>query len=152
MIIGDEHIAVISAEGRLPEELAEETLLVTPAAFERLRLVGARTSAVVHGQISGRLAVLTPDLRDAVLRPDSRFFTVIDASALRPTAEEVAAEAESAELRLNRLALEYVAAASLYRATIWFGHDRNVPRPIREGRVPRPVRWRRLSELASWNA
>ena len=73
MIIGDEHIAVISAEGRLPEELAEETLLVTPAA-------------------------------------------------------------------------------SLYRATIWFGHDRNVPRPIREGRVPRPVRWRRLSELASWNA
>ena len=54
--------------------------------------------------------------------------------------------------RLNRLALEYVAAASLYGATIWFGHDRNVPRPIREGRVPRPVRWRRLSELAPWDA
>ena len=36
------------------------------------------------------------------------FFTVIDASALQSTAEEVAAEAESAGLRLNRLAPEYV--------------------------------------------
>ena len=152
MIIGDEHTAVIAAEGRLPDELAEETLLVTPAAFERLRLVDARTSAAVHGLISGRLAVLAPDVRDAVLRPDSGFFTVIDASALQPTAEQVAAEAESAELRLNRLALEYVAAASLYGATIGFGHDRNVPRPIREGMVPRPVRWRRLSELAPRDA
>ena len=73
MIIGDEHIAVISAEGWLPAELEEETLLVTPAAFERLRLVGARTSSAVHGQISGRLAVLAPDVRGAVLRADSRF-------------------------------------------------------------------------------
>ena len=103
---------------RLPEELAEETLLVTPAAFERLRLVGARTSAVVHGQISGRLAVLTPDLRDAVLRPDSRFFTVIDASALRPTAEQVELLDRSIignRRQLERLVIDYIAHYNTHR-------------------------------------
>lgn len=147
MIIGDEHLAVISAEGRLPDVLKREHLSVMPSAFERLRLVDARTSGAVHGQISGRLAVLTPELRDAVLRQDSPFFTVIDAAVLQPLTEEIAAEADSSGLHLNRLAPEYVAAASWYRATVWFGHDRNVPRPIREGRVPRPVGWRLLSEL-----
>lgn len=149
MIIGDEHLAVIAAEGRLPDLLAAESLLITPAAFERLRLADSRTSVLVHGQISARLGVLAQDLREALLRPDSPLFTVIDSEGLQPVVDEVAAEARSAAFQLNRLALEYVAAASVYRTTIWFGHDRNVPRPIREGRVPRPVRWRRLSELAS---
>lgn len=147
MIIGDEHLAVMSAEGRLPGALAQEPLLVTPAAFERLQLVSARASELVRGQLSTRLAVLAEDLRDAVLRPDPRLFRVIGVSTLQPVAAAVAAEAEMSGFRLNRLALEYVAAASFYRAPIWFGHDRNVPRPLAEGRIPRPVRWRLLSEL-----
>ena len=78
MIVGDEHIAVIAVEGRLPAELDREALFVVPAA-------------------------------------------------------------------------EYAAAAAVYQATIWFGHDRNVPRAIRDGLVPGSVRWRLLSQLPSWN-
>ena len=90
-------------------------------------------------------------MRAEVLQADSRFFTVIEPDILQEAAAEIVAEAESVGVRLNRLAAECVAAATVYEATIWFGHDRIVPRPIRDGLVPRPVRWRRLSELIDGN-
>ena len=147
MIIGDEHIAVISAEGRLPRELKREPLLIVPAAHERLKLAGAKTAGLARGQISGPLSRLDKVVRDALLLGDTQLFTVIDQSTLQDTADKIAAEAGAAGVRLNRLASEYAAAAAVYRAAIWFGHDRNVPRAIRDRLVPTAVRWRLLSEL-----
>ena len=147
MIIGDEHIVVISAENRLPSELKRERLLVVPAAYERLKLAGAKTARLARGQISGPLSKLDKAVRDALLRGDTHLFTVIDQSVLTDTAKEMAAEAASAGVRLNRLTSEYAAAAAVYHTTIWFGHDRNVPRAIRDALLPTAVRWRLLSEL-----
>jgi len=95
---------------------------------------------------------LTPDVRAAVLDADAAVFEVIPEEYLRPLADQARQEAEAAGVRLNRLAAEYVAAeyvaaAIAYGATIWFGHDRNVPRPLSGGLVPQEVRWRLLSEL-----
>ncbi len=154
MIVGDEHIAVIAAEGRLPAELDRQALLIVPAAFERLRRVGmreARGALTSRGQISGRLSQLDRAVQRAVLEGDDRLFKVIERSALEQAAEAITGEAALRGVRLNRLASEYAAAAAVYQATIWFGHDRNVPRAIREGRVPGSVRWRLLSQLPSWN-
>ena len=153
MIVGDEHIAVISAEGRLPVELDREALFVVPAAFERLRLVamrGARGALPIRGQISGPLSNLDQAVRNAVVEGDERFFTVIDRSALEEAIKAITDQAALKGVRLNRLASEYAAAAAVYQATIWFGHDRNVPRAIRDGLVPGSVRWRLLSQLSSW--
>lgn len=154
MIVGDEHIAVIAAEGRLPAELDREALFVVPAAYERLRLVGMkeeRGALPTRGQISSRLSRLDRAVRDAVVARDGGLFTVIDRSALEEAIEAITGEAALKEVRLNRLASEYAAAAAVYQATIWFGHDRNVPRAIRDGLVPGSVRWRLLSQLPSWN-
>ena len=70
MIVGDEHIAVISAEGRLPAELDREALFIVPAAYERLRLVAMRETRgalPIRGQISGRLSRLDRAVRNAVV-------------------------------------------------------------------------------------
>ncbi|MCY3925365.1 MAG: hypothetical protein OXG52_07635 [bacterium] len=90
---------------------------------------------------------LAPDVRAAVLDADAAVFEVIPEEYLRPLADKARQEAAAAGVRLNRLAAEYVAASIAYGATIWFGHDRNVPRPLSDGLVPQEVRWRLLSEL-----
>lgn len=61
MIVGVEHIAIISDEGRLTAELDRKALFVVPALYERLRLVatmGARWALPTRGQISSRLSHL----------------------------------------------------------------------------------------------
>ena len=90
---------------------------------------------------------LAPDVRAAVLDAGTRVFEVISGQSLKPLAQQAHEEAATVGVHLNQLAAEYVAAALSYRATIWFGHDRNVPRPLRDGLVPQPVQWRLLSEL-----
>lgn len=90
---------------------------------------------------------LAPDVRVGVLDADSPVFRVITEESLGPLVERARREAANAGVHLNRLAAEYVAAAVAYRATIWFGHDRNVPRPLSDGLVPPEFRWRLLSEL-----
>ena len=90
---------------------------------------------------------LPPEVRAAVLEADTRLFSVIREESLRPLAEKAREEA-AAGVHLNQLASEYVAAATMYGVTIWFGHDRNVPRSLRDGLVPGQVRWRLLSEAS----
>lgn len=150
MILGDEHTAIIAAAGELPDQLRPAQLLIPPAALDRLRVCGRRladATAMYKGQISGPLMDLAPDVRAAVLDADTRVFGVIPAESLRPLAEEAQNEAAAVGVHLNVLASEYVAAAIAYQATIWFGHDRNVPRPLHERLVGQQVRWRLLSEL-----
>lgn len=146
----DEHTVVIAASGALPAELESVRLLIPPAAYQRLLISGQRLatgSAPQRGQISGPLMDLAPDVRAAVLDADASIFEVIPQVSLRSHAERVRQEAVAAGVALNRLAVEYIAAAIAYRAPIWFGHDRNVPRPLREGAIPQQVQWRLLSEL-----
>ena len=150
VIIGDEHAAVIAASGNLPDELKPVRLLIPPTAHRRLRASGRRLaegSGPQRGQISGPLMDLAPGVRAAVLDADTRVFGVIPEESLRPLARRAREEAAAAGVHLNQLASEYVAAAGMYRTTIWFGHDRNVPRTLRDGLVPQQVDWRLLSEL-----
>lgn len=79
---------------------------------------------------------LAPDVRAAVLAADTRVFRVIPAELLRPLSEKARDEADAVGVHLNLLASEYVAAATVYGATIWFGHNRNVPRALTEGFMP----------------
>ena len=58
MIIGAEHVAVISAEGKLPHKLRRQPLLIVPAAHKGLKLAGGKTARLVRGQISGPLSKL----------------------------------------------------------------------------------------------
>ena len=150
VIIGDEHTAVTAVAGELPDRLRGAQLLIPPAAHKRLRVCGERmadASGSQRGQISGPLMELAPDVRAAVLDADTRVFAVVPEESLRVLAENARGEAAAVGVHLNLLASEYVAAAIAYRAVIWFGHDRNVPPPIRDDLVPQPVRWGLLSEL-----
>ena len=141
-VVCDEHTAVIAASGALPAELESVRLLVPPAAHERLRISGRRLaegSTPRRGQISGPLMDLAPDVRAAVLDADSAVSEVIPEVSLHPLAELARQEAAAAGVTLNRLAAEYIAAATAYRAPIRFGHDRNVPRPLTERLIPQQV-------------
>jgi len=146
VIIGDEHTAVIAASGRLPDELALETLLIPPVAYARLELSSSLASSrqIGFGQISGPLS---PRQRDALFGADIRLYSVIPESLIKPVAAAAIESASSAGIQLSPMASQYVAASAIYRVTIWFGNDRNVPPVLRDGLLPWSIPWRRLSEL-----
>ena len=149
MIIGDEHTAVIAASESLPEQLASQTLLIPPAAFTRLELSRnlVDSNQAGFGQISGPLSDLTLNKLKALFNVDSRLFDVISEDVLKPVANAAVFAAHEAGVLLSPMASQYVAASAIYKVTIWFGHDRNVPRVLRDGQIPWAVPWRRLSEL-----
>lgn len=149
MIIGDEHTAVIAASGRLPDELALETLLIPPAAHARLELSRSLADGreIGFGQISGPLSDLSPRQRDALFGADFRLYSVIPEGLVKTVAAAAIESALDAGVQLSPMASQYVAASAIYRVTIWFGHDRNVPPVLRDGLLPWSIPWRRLSEL-----
>lgn len=149
MIIGDEHTAVIAASGRLPDDLALETLLIPPVAYARLELSNSLASGrqIGFGQISGPLSDLSPRQRGALFNADIRLYDVIPEGLIKPVAAAAIESAFDAGIQLSPMASQYVAASAIYRVTIWFGHDRNVPPVLRDGQLPWPIPWRRLSEL-----
>ncbi len=164
MIIGDEYTIIRAVAGTLPDALADEYPLIVPTAYLRLKLGEAtfRPEAAVlanlrpkhplsgrEGQITRRLRALSDRAIDALFDADPDVFKVIPEDDIAQGVEDARAAAASRGIHLNLLAAEYVAAATTHRLDIWFGHDRNVPTPIREGWVPEHVRYRLLSELAA---
>lgn len=149
MIIGDEHTAVIAASGFLPDQLADQTLLIPPAAFIRLELSRSlvESNQAGFGQISGPLSDLSSNQLKAIFEADSRLFHVISEDVLKPVADAAVTTASESGVLLSPMASQYVAASAIYGVTIWFGHDRNVPPALMDGRLPWAVAWRRLSEL-----
>ena len=149
MIVGDEHTAVIAASGRLPDELALETIIIPPVAYARLELSRSLASGrqIGFGQISGPLSNLSPRQLDALFDADIRLYSVIPESLIKPVAAAAIESALDAGVQLSPMASQYVAASTIYEATIWFGHDRNVPPVLRDGLLPWLIPWRRLSEL-----
>ena len=162
MIIGDEYVIIRAVAGTLPDVLAGEHPLIIPSAYLRLKLGEAifRPEATVlaelrpshplsgrGGQITRRLRALTDRALEALFDADPDLFTVIPKDDLAPGVNEARAVAASQGVHLNLLAAEYVAASAMHGVDIWFGHDRNVPTPIRQGRVPGHVRYGLVSDL-----
>lgn len=159
MFIGDEYVLIRAVAGTLPEELGSQHLLVVSCAYLRLQLSEemVRSAALearpptAHrvpwgGQITRQLLNLTHDELGTLFDPDPGIFTVVPEDDLASEVSRTKADAASKGINLNLIAAQYVAAATLHRAPLWFGHPRNVPRPIRGGHFFNQVRYQVLSD------
>lgn len=149
--------------GTLPDELDHQHMLVVPCAYLRLQLSEemVRTAAneasqspasTAHraswgGQITRQFLSLTHDELDTLFDPDSSIFTVIPEDDLAQEVSNAKRDAASRDINLNLIAAQYVAAATLHQAPLWFGHPRNVPRPIREGHFRQRIRYQLLRNI-----
>lgn len=121
-----------------------------PVAIRRLRRTFARETSGISqrpGQISRVLADLPRDALDAIFDPEPQHFRELSLDELRPTIATLEAEAASKGFPLPPVSALYAAAARQFSATIWLGHDRNLPRWVMQGYDLAHVRWRLLSEL-----
>ena len=150
MFVGDEHALMRAVGGTLPSPLEGELLLTVPRSMtrlfrslERIRQGESRTT----GQIRSRLRALTPLALEAILDPEPHIYRILTEEELGPSLIAVTGEAARKGIPLTPLSAELAAAAQAFDATIWLGHDRNLPRWAIEGPGLGGVRWRCLSDL-----
>ena len=150
VFVGDEHTLIRSVSGTLPTPLEGHLLLTVPRVMERIHRAHARLRRATldpGGQISSRLRLLTPQALEAILAPEPDAFRLLTEEELRRDIAAVRAEATGKGIPLTPIGAELVAAARMFDAAIWLGHDRNLPRWALDGPGLRGVDWRCLSDL-----
>ena len=148
--VGDEHALIRSVSGTLPTPLEDHFLLTVPRAMERIHRAHARLrhgTQGLAGQISSRLRLLTPRALEVILDPEPDAYRLLTEEELRPEVAVVRAEATGKGIPLTSIGAELAAAARIFDAPIWLGHDRNLPRWALDGPGLLGVDWHRLSDL-----
>lgn len=136
MFVGDEYAVLRAVAGTLPSPLRGQLLLTVPRAMRRLLRSHERTvqgTAGTGGQISRRLLAMTPLALEAVFDSRPLVFRVVSEEELTHSIVAVTDEAGGKGIPLTPLGAELAAAARVFDATIWLGHDRNLPRWAIEG-------------------
>ena len=125
MIVVDEHLAIRSLLGMLPDVLPDEQLAITSSAHWRLL---QRLHAPSGGQLSQALAALpTPD-REVLRFPRREVLEVVDPRPLLDEAAQIAARFGNTGL----LIAETAAAGLAHGRQLWFGNPRNIGTRLRE--------------------
>ena len=125
MIVCDEYSALAALTDKLPQELAQDQIAVTPTAYGRL-LRGlynpGKPDQTTPGQISQLVRQLPPGDQAALLDLDPLVAVVLDT---RPFLNSVARL--SVKYGLSWMAAEMAAAAIHHRVFLHYGRLDNVP-------------------------